>query len=400
MSTDDIIARLETELALLRTERALMRREGTAPIELSALLAQPPLSPSEPLGDFSGMLAVGPPEDRLAVSPGFPVEMRRNLTSEQVPEELADWDSVVVLRPQDFPFWEVWPLYPDLPLDVCLDGLEPEDALSLAKQCGLFAHLTFFDRVVVEDDRVWNRLRSQAGWAEGQRLTGRDAISGQHTDAAAFERRGDRDPIQYWQARADALAASSPHQAVGSVRHGRRANKRLFLQQREVLKAHLPEQAGTRVLELGCGVGRIASLLSRDIDYTGADIAEAAITTAARNFPGHHFEAISGPSLPWPDGHFDLSLTVAVLHHNEVDVRRPLLEEMVRVTRVGGHLLLLEDVVGASRPGGNVFPMSIDDLLRDIERSRGRFALEHLESVGYDHISGARSALLRLRRMA
>lgn len=400
MAEDEEDRRLRTELTLLRTERSLGPRTLSEPVDVSVLLDRPPLGPSEPLGEFSGVVAVGAAESWPGAAGAAEVEVVPELREESLAADLADCDAVVVLDPEDFPFEAVWRTCPDVPLDVCLDDLADEAVRRVVDQCGLLRSLTFLDRVVIRDDRLWLALRSGTRLAEGQRVRRRDELRAVSADAEAFHRRGPRDPIDYWRARAHALATSSPHQSVGSVRHGRRVNKRLFLEQRDVLRPHLPEQPATRVLEVGCGVGRVASLTDPSLDYTGVDIAAAAVDAAARNFPHHTFEHVGGSRLPWPDGHFELSMTVAVLHHNEEPVRQRMLEEIARVTRVGGRMLLLEDVVGSWRPGDNVFPMSIGDLLRSVAEAPGSFAVEHLESVGYRHLRGARSVLLKLLRRA
>ena len=60
----------------------------------------------------------------------------------------------------------------------------------------------------------------------------------------------------------------------------------------------------------------------------------------------------SGTALPFEDDCFDLVLTVATLHHiADPDAVRETLQEMVRVTRPGGRVLIW-DHNPATRTGG------------------------------------------------
>ncbi len=102
---------------------------------------------------------------------------------------------------------------------------------------------------------------------------------------------------------------------------------------------HCPRGYG---LDVGCGTGALATRLA-DLGYemVGVDPSEGMLrvlqerTSRVRGVRG------SGTSLEFPDGSFDLVLSVAVLHHiaAPADVRRTL-AEMVRVTRPGGRILV------------------------------------------------------------
>lgn len=105
--------------------------------------------------------------------------------------------------------------------------------------------------------------------------------------------------------------------------------------------------AHTRFLEVGIGTGRIAfPLITRGYAYAGIDLSPAMMDQLRRKIaayqeshPGHlplHVDLRLGDAtaLPYPDAHFDVVLTVHVLHliANWQDA----ISEMLRVLRPGG----------------------------------------------------------------
>lgn len=102
-----------------------------------------------------------------------------------------------------------------------------------------------------------------------------------------------------------------------------------------LLAALMPE--GARVLDVGCGDGRVASLLLRqrpDLEVRGLEVGARAATL----IPVEEFD---GRTLPSPDAGFDVVLFVDVLHHT--DDPQELLREGARVARrclvIKDHLL-------------------------------------------------------------
>lgn len=120
-----------------------------------------------------------------------------------------------------------------------------------------------------------------------------------------------------------------------------------------------PHARGRRVLELGCGTGRILGPLT-DIaaEAVGVDFATGMIAKArSRGLDARHADLCA---LPFPDAHFDLSCSFKVLPH--VPDARQAIEEAARVTKPGGHLILevynpmsfryLAKRLGGARPVG------------------------------------------------
>ena len=101
-------------------------------------------------------------------------------------------------------------------------------------------------------------------------------------------------------------------------------------------------KAGDRVLDLGCGNGRLLDLLQKkDILYTGTDSSENLIKIAQKKHPGFDFQAADAMNLPFPDCHFDAIYSIAVLHHiPSKELRAAFLKEAKRVLRPSGVFVL------------------------------------------------------------
>jgi SAM-dependent methyltransferase len=111
----------------------------------------------------------------------------------------------------------------------------------------------------------------------------------------------------------------------------------------------------SRVLDLGCGTGAttVALALSGKINATevhGLDPNGLSIDAARVRSEGYEdvagrvrFQVIPPDSpLPFEDGYFDLSVSVSVLEYlRDSAARLRFVQEMVRVTRSGGHIVLI-----------------------------------------------------------
>ena len=101
---------------------------------------------------------------------------------------------------------------------------------------------------------------------------------------------------------------------------------------------HLAEhQAGGKILDVGCGVGQVVKALrDRKLDAQGVDVSKPNIRKA--NDLVGHCELYDGGRLPFSDGQFDAAGAFNVLEH--VDEPEQFLEELVRVVRPGGRLVV------------------------------------------------------------
>jgi SAM-dependent methyltransferase len=97
-----------------------------------------------------------------------------------------------------------------------------------------------------------------------------------------------------------------------------------------------------RALDVGCGTGVLALRLTRlGYDVVGVDPSERMLDVMRRRAPT--VEAVHGSAtdLPFADGEFDLTLSVATMHHiADPGAVRQALREMTRVTRPGGRVLI------------------------------------------------------------
>jgi SAM-dependent methyltransferase len=107
--------------------------------------------------------------------------------------------------------------------------------------------------------------------------------------------------------------------------------------------------APERVLDVGCGTGEFASLFAPRT-YLGIDLHPGYVRFAARTNPRHRF--LCADALSWPgDGRpFDLRLVNGVLHHHDDATARALLQAVLRHTRAGGWLVVIEDAHVPGRP--------------------------------------------------
>ena len=94
---------------------------------------------------------------------------------------------------------------------------------------------------------------------------------------------------------------------------------------------------GGSALDVGCGTGVLAArLVAAGYEVTGVDPSNGMLDQLRSRAPQVQGVTGSGTSLPFPDGIFDVVLSVAVMHHIAApeDVHRTL-GEMVRVARPG-----------------------------------------------------------------
>ncbi len=113
---------------------------------------------------------------------------------------------------------------------------------------------------------------------------------------------------------------------------------------------------GSRVLDLGCGTGRLYQLFEKfqpmqsldsqgmDIEqilYTGVDNSVAQITVARKQYPATTFDVGEMTALSYDDNSFDVIYAIASFHHlADKETRIKALKEMQRVLVAGGILVM------------------------------------------------------------
>lgn len=111
----------------------------------------------------------------------------------------------------------------------------------------------------------------------------------------------------------------------------------------EIALDHLGDTATIAMLDVGCGIGLMHPYIAgRVARLEGADVSASAIEEAARVNLSVRYVCSSGAALPHADGSFDLVFGSCVLQM--VPERRwgRIVEEMARVVRDGGLVVIFE----------------------------------------------------------
>jgi len=101
---------------------------------------------------------------------------------------------------------------------------------------------------------------------------------------------------------------------------------------------------GDKILDYGCGNGRLLEILKdKRIEYVGVDVSQKLIDLAKAKYPdrGESFSKISSlASLAFPADFFNRIISVAVFHHFPEKYARDMAQELFRITRPGGTVVI------------------------------------------------------------
>ncbi|MCE7798413.1 methyltransferase domain-containing protein [Sphingobium sufflavum] len=113
----------------------------------------------------------------------------------------------------------------------------------------------------------------------------------------------------------------------------------------ELIRQHRPVASNFRVLEWGCGPGRLIRhmpglLADRSAHVVGTDYNPATIDWCREHLPGIDF-ALNGlaPPLPFPDNSFDATYNFSVFTHLSEDMHAAWTQELHRVLKPGGLMI-------------------------------------------------------------
>lgn len=109
----------------------------------------------------------------------------------------------------------------------------------------------------------------------------------------------------------------------------------------------LPEAAGARVLDLGCGTGlELEFYFARNpaAQVTGVDMAPGMLGALRKKFPEKAMTLILGSyfDVPFGDKAFDAAVSVESLHHFTMEEKLPLYKKLHAALGEGGYLILTD----------------------------------------------------------
>ena len=116
--------------------------------------------------------------------------------------------------------------------------------------------------------------------------------------------------------------------------------------------------AGRRILDFGCGTGRLSDWLrEQGADVLGVDASPEMIEVARTRFPSARFEVLESGGISVDDGAFDTVLSVGVLQYFVMDAAElaTVSLELARVLASDGQLVCIEQVqYGELERGGTL----------------------------------------------
>lgn len=116
-----------------------------------------------------------------------------------------------------------------------------------------------------------------------------------------------------------------------------------FFQLKKVLSQLKIETKGKKVIDIGCGTGRFSRFYSgRGASVTGIDITQEVIESNRRYLPGIRFETMSAFDIKLADREFDIVNAFIVVQHIPSSMKRKAIEEMSRVLKPGGRMIICE----------------------------------------------------------
>ena len=134
------------------------------------------------------------------------------------------------------------------------------------------------------------------------------------------------------------------------------------------------ELSGREMLEIGCGDGRLSSLLANKVkSLTAIDPDKTLISQARKKINGVDFRVGSGETLEFNDKSYDIALFSYSLHHQDC-VKA--LDEAKRVLRANGSILIIE-------PSTEGEYTQLVSIFQEDEMNRLRTTLSYIKSGNF-----------------
>lgn len=102
---------------------------------------------------------------------------------------------------------------------------------------------------------------------------------------------------------------------------------------------------GAKILDTATGTGKQAfAFAKRGYEVIGADLSEPMLKVAIRNnrYDNESFILADAAKLPFKHEYFDVCCISLALHEMPLSIRKEVLQEMVRVTRSDGTILIMD----------------------------------------------------------
>lgn len=138
------------------------------------------------------------------------------------------------------------------------------------------------------------------------------------------------------------------------------------------IQKYLPDRG--KILDVGCGTGRYAALFTTD--YLGTDINPKYIERANKEAcsPKTKFSVGDATNIESPGESFDGVFAMGLLHHLTDTQARRTAEEMMRVCKKGGRVLIVDPVI--------THPLNLPGrILFGLDRGANRRSFEKLEEL-------------------
>jgi len=126
--------------------------------------------------------------------------------------------------------------------------------------------------------------------------------------------------------------------SAAAIERGRPSYSWQFGQDRrlEMIREFAPLE-DARILDIGCGIGTYVKRFRHfSNEVHGVDVEAERVAEASLELP--NIRCAAGEALPYDDDYFDITFLNEVLEHVEDD--RKTIEEAVRVTKPGGHIVV------------------------------------------------------------
>ncbi len=122
---------------------------------------------------------------------------------------------------------------------------------------------------------------------------------------------------------------------------------------RRIAAKLFPPEAGNHVLEVGCGTGTNLKLYQQaGCHVYGIDLSPSMIEVSRNKLGGQaDLRLGSAAEMPFPNDFFDLSIAMLTLHEMPAIIRIAVIDEMIRVIKPEGSLLIVD-----FHPGPIIFP--------------------------------------------